>query len=98
MEYTRTIVWPVKKYTEVERLLNTDAYDGAEIIETVMFDDGYEIDLKLVNGEEGPYLDIVLFDPNGREVTKVDDFALGSTTLRTYENNYTIRVVEGDPE
>lgn len=39
---------------------------------TVRFKDGCEADLKICNGDSGPYLDPVLFDPDGGEIAVLE--------------------------
>jgi len=35
---------------------------------TAQFEDGCQVDLKVVNAADGPYLDVVLFDQDGCEI------------------------------
>lgn len=82
--------------------------DGDLIVEfTVKFPDRYECDLKLVSGgragepdADTPYLDPVLFDPDGREVACLQDES--ENVLGEYrwdladENSYVLTVVQDD--
>jgi hypothetical protein len=44
--------------------------DGLDVLMswTAQFEDGCQVDLKVVNAADGPYLDVVLFDQDGCEI------------------------------
>lgn len=39
---------------------------------TAKFNNGYQSDIRLINSEDGPFLDLTLFDDEGSEITCLD--------------------------
>lgn len=84
---------------EANRLLALDAQvrdtkrDAVLMSFTATFEDGYEVDLKVCNGDTGPWLDPVLFDAEGNEVQTLDpgegrldgEYAFSGYTLHVKE-------------
>jgi hypothetical protein len=78
---------PAGQYDWLEGLVQSDEmYDGArrcDVIETFTANlgDGYEVDIKVCNGDTGPWIDPVLFH-HGWEMTCGD---VGESLGATYE-------------
>ena len=63
---------------------------------TAKFDNGYEADIKLVQDADSPYLDPVLFDENGFEVTCLQDdsYSLdGTYQFDVDDDTYIVEIV-----
>ncbi len=73
-----TLEVPSLELAEANRLLALDAQvqdskrDAVLMTFTATFEDGYEVDLMVCNGDIGPWLDSVLFDSDGNEVQTLD--------------------------
>ena len=96
MKYTVTKHLHPDTVAEMQEILNIrqgiwDEAGGDEVIRTftARFSDGYEADIKVCNGDP-PYVDAVLFDPNGCEahVLATSDSLLGKYLFQHGEHEY----------
>jgi len=105
MRYETVITIDQQKAKEYQDLLDGTAYDPEsskdDVIETFSgrFDNGFEVDIKIVNGdtESDVYIDAVLFDENNNEVgfENPADILLGGYEFIFGEDIYYIVVKEG---
>ena len=105
--YTKTIYIPKKEIERLNRLLDV-VYDEEDMeregvesdstlfIKTARFDDGYEVDVKVCSGQHNLWSEAVLFDPDGNEVSCVDDCSYehidGEWSLESDDAEYTVVV------
>lgn len=79
-------------------------YEGAEQDETIKtwtakFENGYEADIKLCNGDT-PYIDSVLFNPSGSQVCvlEISEELIGEYVFECNGDQYEVDVVIPDSE
>lgn len=82
--YTKTVFVPKTEIDRLNRLLDVVYdeedmeregvdFDSTLFLRTVKFDDGHEVDVKVCSGQHNLWSEAVLFDPEGNEVSCVDD-------------------------
>jgi hypothetical protein len=99
---TATIQIPKAEAKHFEKILKMNSYypdtpkDGIISTFTTTFDNGYEVDIKICNGDSqgGPYIDPVLFDKDGIElcVIEVEDTLLGEYLFYYDDETYQVLV------
>jgi hypothetical protein len=103
---TQTIVLPPNTYNALEAAMqqqrcDTSVPDGVMWTHMFHFSDEYAIHAQILNSEGGPYLDIVLFDSNGREILYADPgySLVGTTTMIGTKNggeyHHIVSIVRG---
>lgn len=99
---TRTITIPAAEADEIQGWLDTDKQvpdsgrDEVLRTYTAIFDDGVESDIKVCNGDTGPYIDSVMFE-DGNEIgfLEVRDTLLGVYDFRDDQECYRVIVEKG---
>ena len=101
MKFTETIQVDKLLVEEMNDLLDgtrRDSLKDGEIlfVETVKFLNGFQADIKLVQGDPTPYVDPVLFDERGQElaVLEPDSEAYDGEYVFHYSDNVFTVVVE----
>jgi len=100
---TKTIRLKPDELKEANRLLalstqERDSKEAATLMKwTAKFEDGFEADVKIVNGDSGPWSETVLFDAKGNEVgcTEVGEAILGESLFEVDGRVYEV-LVEAD--
>ena len=75
MRHESVLLIPTHDAEEAQRLLDTDVaipdcgHDGIYQTWSGSFKDGTQFDIKVVNTDNGPYVDAVLFDEKGHEIS-----------------------------
>lgn len=104
MAYKTTVYVPKKTVTELNKILKrkTRVPDCGkyEVLYTVTatFEDGIQSDIHVCNGD-GPFVDPILFDQSGCELTYLDvrDKLIGTYTFEHSDTKYVVKVVTGVP-
>ena len=106
MEYTKELLLPKETFDRYNKILTTEPEDEGEcfgenetITETVKFEDGYEMDIKICGVQfkkdesNLPWTEAVLFH-NGNEVTFTEPFEdfEGEWLCEDDENTFTVLV------
>lgn len=90
----------VNEILEIEEGRYEEA-DDEEAIKTwtAKFENGYEVDIKLCNGDT-PYIDSVLFNPNGSQVAvlEISEYLIGEYSFEANGDNYDVEIVIPDSE
>jgi len=98
-KYKQTITVPLEELQEINTILQRDSWDEDsgrhEIIYslTAKFEDGNEVDIKVINSDDeeaGPWIDAVLFDENGSELSCMEP------SFDELEGKYTFWPISGD--
>lgn len=89
-------------YKELLDMTGPEIYDkyglkrDETIVHTAYFDDGIEIDIKLVicDGDSKPYTEAVAFENSGQvAMTDIEDYFAGEWELSINDSDYTVTVV-----
>lgn len=103
MEYCATIALSQDELNLARDILKgspwavMDAMLSDSVCYTAIFSNGCEADIKVVIDADSPYIDPVLFDPNGHEITCLQDEStnlLGEYRFDVGEDSYIVCVKE----
>lgn len=78
----------------MEKVVQDARKDGVLMTWTATFQDGCQADLKICNGDAGPWAEAVLFDTDGHEIacSHVDTTIWGEWVLLTGNDGYLLQV------
>jgi hypothetical protein len=105
--YTKSVYIPKKELERLNRLLDVVYdeedmkregvdFDSTLFLRTVKFDDGYEAHVRVCSGQHNLWSEAILFDPDGNEVSCIDDCSYehidGDWYFETEDANYTVTI------
>lgn len=107
MKFTKTITVSVSDQKTIQEYLDMDSVDLEEegidkesvyLQTNVMFDNGYEADIKVCTTEDDFFVDAILFDANGNQMRVLDPEyeLLGEYIFDDDEDEYIVNVVIGE--